>query len=221
MEQAVIFDVDGVLLDLTAAEEDCFFAAFAAHCDPAALSRDWNAYEIRNDDDITDEIIAKQGIAPALKPRIVDGYLSRLAASLATGGLNSVTVPGAAGLLDALHGTVRIGTATANFREAARLRLVHAGLWPFVEKLAFGADGGGHKHQILARAIAASGLPPERIVYVGDNTNDVQAGLMNRVHFIGFSQVPGRLATLRQAGATSVSDSHAQTLELIRRFLNL
>ena len=52
---------------------------------------------------------------------------------------------------------------------------------------AHGADGGGHKREILARAIAATGLPRNRIVYIGDNLNDVEAGLANGVHFIGFS----------------------------------
>jgi phosphoglycolate phosphatase-like HAD superfamily hydrolase len=64
-----------------------------------------------------------------------------------------------------------------------------------VQDLAHGADGGGHKHAILARAIAASGLPPERIVYIGDNVNDVEAGLCNGVHFIGFSTSPERRAS--------------------------
>ncbi len=221
MDCAVIFDVDGVLLELTAAEEDHFFAAFKPYCDPEALSRDWNSYTIRNDDDIVDEIIGKHGVDPSLKPQIVGDYIAGLDRALQKRALVSTPIEGAPHLIKALHDKTRLGTATANFREAARLRLADAGLWPFLESLAFGADGGGHKYQVLARVIAASGLPSERIVYVGDNTNDVEAGLRNGTHFIGFSTKPGRLETLRQAGATSLCDSHTRTLELITGFLNL
>ncbi len=41
---AVIFDVDGVLLDLTPPEEDAFFAPFARRHGLAGLSRDWDSY---------------------------------------------------------------------------------------------------------------------------------------------------------------------------------
>ena len=102
-----------------------------------------------------------------------------------------------------LHGSLKIGFATANLRSAAELRLKHAGLWNHVSAHGFGAEGGGHKREILARAIASTGLPKNRIVYVGDNLNDVEAGLENGVHFIGFSTDPGRLEELKQAGATT------------------
>ena len=41
---AVIFDVDGVLLELMAAEEDAFFAPLTARYGLTNLSRDWNSY---------------------------------------------------------------------------------------------------------------------------------------------------------------------------------
>ena len=52
MDSAVIFDVDGVLLDLTAPEEDAFFLAFARLHGLTGLSRDWDSYRIRNDEHI-------------------------------------------------------------------------------------------------------------------------------------------------------------------------
>ena len=217
---AVIFDVDGVLLELTPNEEDIFFAAFACWGDPNTLSRNWNSYHIRNDDDIVDEIISRWSIPVAEKPALVGAYHAALAARLEDGRLKSHAIPGARGLLAALAGKARLGIATANFREAARLRLVAAGLWPSVQDLAHGADGGGHKHAILARAIAASGRPPERIVYIGDNVNDVEAGLRNGVHFIGFSTSAERRSILTSAGARQCCASHDETLPLILSCLN-
>ena len=49
MPKAVIFDVDGVLLHLSPAEEDGFFEPFREAYGLTGLSRDWNAYHIRND----------------------------------------------------------------------------------------------------------------------------------------------------------------------------
>jgi len=217
---AVIFDVDGVLLELTATEEDVFFGAFQPWCAPSTLSRDWNSYRIRNDDNIVDEIMARLGLPPQLKTRIVADYHARIGALLANGSLLSHAIPGAADLLATLDGKTRLGIATANFREAARLRLLAAGLWQGVSGLAQGADGGGHKHEILARALHSLKLPRSRIVYVGDNVNDLEAGLRNGVHFIGFSTQQERLEHLAAAGATYLSGHHAATRILIENLLN-
>ncbi len=219
MNHAVIFDVDGVLLDLTGDEEGVFFAAFNGHCDPDALSRDWNTYQTRNDDDIVDEIMARHGIPRAQKAIIVSSYFAHLKRHLDLDGTGASPIAGAAKLILELEGRVRLGIATANFHEAARLRLAKAGLWERVSTQAFGADGGGAKREILARAIANLGLPPQNIVFVGDNVNDVEAGLGNGVHFIGFSTSKTRLETLRKAGASFLSDSHETTLQMISQLM--
>jgi HAD superfamily hydrolase (TIGR01549 family) len=216
---AVILDVDGVLLELTAIEEDVFFGAFSPWVAPGNLSRDWNSYRIRNDDDIVDEIIEAHGIPPHEKPGIVNAYHQRLAELLASGRLQSPPVPGAAELLAALSGMRHLGIATANFCEAARLRLQAANLWSPVSALAFGADGGGHKHAILARALATLDVPRHRIVYVGDNVNDVEAGRINGVAFVGFSTSESRLTTLSQAGARHLAHDHQTTLQHIQTLL--
>ena len=219
MNHAVIFDVDGVLLDLTGEEESVFFSAFDGHCDPDALSRDWNSYQTRNDDDIVDEIMARHGIPRAQKAIIVSSYFAHLKRHLDSCGTGASPITGAAKLLSELQGRVRLGIATANFRQAASLRLEKAGLWDAVSTHAYGADGGGAKRQILARAIAKLELPLRSIVFIGDNVNDVEAGLGNGVHFIGFSTSKTRLETLRKAGASFLSDSHETTLQMISQLM--
>ena len=61
-DAAIIFDVDGVLLELTRAEEELFFQPFASRCDANKLSRDWNSYQIRNDENIIAELIERHGL---------------------------------------------------------------------------------------------------------------------------------------------------------------
>lgn len=219
MDRAVIFDVDGVLLDLTAAEEDAFFLAFARLHGITGLSRDWDSYRIRNDEHIIAEILARHGLPPEAAGAVVAEYLAILAGGLSSGALQAVEIPGARVMLASLQ-DMRVGIATANLLSAARLRLAALDLWSPVAALAFGAEGSGHKRETVARAIAATGLPKARIVYVGDNLNDVEAGLANGVHFIGFSEDAARRERLAAAGARHLAGDHGTTLRLIRQLLD-
>lgn len=220
MARAVIFDCDGVLLELTRPEEEVFFQAFAPLLDATGLSRDWNSYRIRNDEDIAAEILARHGLpasdAPAFKAR----YLALLNQALATGRVKSLIVPHVRNLLTALAPRARLGLATANFLPAARLRLERARLWQPVSSLAFGAEGGGSKTVILGRTLAASGLDPAQVVYVGDNVTDVMAARSLAIPFLGFSRSALRRRTLLAAGAASVTNNHLETLRLITAHLS-
>ena len=62
-DAAVIFDVDGVLLELTRAEEDAFFVPFEKRYGLKDISRDWNSYAVRNDENIISEILARPGLS--------------------------------------------------------------------------------------------------------------------------------------------------------------
>jgi phosphoglycolate phosphatase-like HAD superfamily hydrolase len=218
-DAAVIFDVDGVLLELTRAEEDAFFVPFEQRYGLKDLSRDWNSYAIRNDENIIAEILARHGLPEQELAEVVADYLDILKLQLADGTIETITIPGALELLQNHGGEMQMGVATANLISAAELRLKHAGLWDRVSACAYGAEGGGHKRQILARAIAATGLPNNRIVYIGDNLNDVEAGLANGVHFIGFNTIPSRLQELQRAGARHTSNNHLDSSRLISHLL--
>jgi len=218
-DAAVIFDVDGVLLDLTAKEEDGFFLVFEKRYGLTGLSRDWDSYRTRNDEDIIDEILETHGLPLADRPAIVADYVAVMEDWLARREFAPVEIEGARRLIESLDGSYLLGTATANLIAAARLRLAALDLWQPLARHAFGAEGGGHKREILARAIAATGLPRNRIVYIGDNLSDVDAGLSNRVHFIGFSTSLQRRARLAHAGAAHTAGDHLETRRLITAFI--
>ena len=218
-DAAVIFDVDGVLLELTSAGEEAFFVPFEQRYGLKNLSRDWNSYAIRNDENIIVEILARHDLPTHEHAEVVVDYLDVLKQRMKNGVIETITIPGAQELLDKLHGKLQIGIATANLLGAAELRLKHANLWQYLSAHAFCAEGGGHKREILARAIASIHLPRDRIVYVGDNLNDVEAGLSSGVHFIGFSANPGRLNELESAGANHLSNNHLDTFRLISHLL--
>ena len=219
MDKAVIFDVDGVLLDLTAPEESAFFLAFERLHGITGLSSDWDSYRVRNDEHIIAEILERHGLPASAHQAIVAEYLAVLSDGLSSQALKAVEIPGARALLNSLT-NLRLGIATANLLSAAKLRLQSAGLWEPVSSLAFGAEGSGHKRETVATAIAATGLPKDRIVYIGDNLNDVDAGLSNGVHFIGFAQDKRRREKLAAAGARHLSGDHGTTLRLVRQLLD-
>ena len=224
IDAAVIFDVDGVLLDLTPAEEDAFFWAFRKLHGLDGLSRDWDSYRIRNDEDIIAEILGRHfGREASRNERlaVTTAYLNHLASDLDLKRLIPLAIEGAVDLVDRLQGRARLGIATANLRQAAEFRLATCRLWHAVEDHAFGADGGGPKRDILARAIAGVGVPRERIVFVGDNLNDVEAGLANGVHFIGFTRDEAKGHRLAAAGAKRICNHHQDTLKHIEDALRL
>lgn len=223
-DAAVIFDVDGVLLDLTPAEEDAFFFPFAKIHQLEGLSRDWDSYRIRNDEDIITEILTRHfGRAPSRDEHkvIIQVYLEHLAEGIGLKRLLPSPIEGADELLGRLSGRAELGIATANLLEAAHSRLSAVGLWEPVRAYAFGANGGGAKRDILARAIAASGLPRDRLVFIGDNLNDVEAGLAHGVHFIGFTRDHAKGRRLAAAGAQRVCNHHQDTLKHIEEALRL
>jgi len=219
MNFAIIFDVDGVLLELTRQEEELFFHPFAKRIDATRLSRDWNSYKIRNDEEIVKEIVMRYRLAPQDAETITQEYLTGLEQALQND-LKSTPIKGALQLLNTFAVHARLGIATANLRKAAEMRLRQANMWEPVSQLALGAEGGGHKSAILSRAIAASGLARKNIIFIGDNVSDVVAGLENQVQFVGFSTSAQRLVQLRAAGAQILCAAHDETEKRVRQLLN-
>jgi len=220
MNSAVIFDVDGVLLNLTTLEEDAFFLPFERRYGLTGLSRDWDSYRVRNDEHIIAEVLERHGLPAVDRDAVVLDYLAILTGGIGDGTIPTVAMAGAADLLRALEGVSRLGIATANLLAAARPRLMARQMWQPVAGLAFGAEGSGHKRDTVALAIAATGLPKQRVIYIGDNLNDAEAGLANGVPFIGFSTDPARREKLRRAGTLHLSGDHATTWALIAKLLD-
>jgi phosphoglycolate phosphatase-like HAD superfamily hydrolase len=215
---AVIFDVDGVLLELTRDEEEVFFTALSKFVPTEDLSRDWNSYRIRNDEDIITEILERNSLPLTFRSKVMNHYVNVLQTALQSR-LQSVEIKGAKQLFEGLVHTATLGIATANVCQAAALRLQQAGLWPYISSHAEGADGGGHKSVILARLLTRIKMPRSQVIYIGDNINDVEAGRENGVHFIGFSTDASRRAVLQSHGARQICANHSETFTLLKALM--
>lgn len=223
---AVIFDVDGPLLHLRKPEEDAFFAPLEQLFGIAGLSRDWDSYNVRNDHDIIHQVLREHfgdQFERSHYQAFVDAYDAELKNGFRSGRLEVSLVPKAPDIVATLAATpgLALGIATANLRCAAEIRLREAGLWSHLSAYPGTADKSGHKYEVLARVVANLGLPADRIVYVGDNLNDLDAGQRNGTHFIGFHVHRDRQQRLSDHGAEHVTGDHDETLALIRRMLKL
>ncbi len=223
---AVIFDVDGPLLHLGKREEDAFFAPLERVFGITGLSRDWDSYKVRNDRDIVHEVLGDhlgERFEPAHYDAFVEAYDAELKDGFASGRLEVSLVPKAQNIVAALAETpgLALGIATANLKCAAEIRLRQAGLWDRLSAYPGTADRSGHKHEVLARVISDLALPADRVVFIGDNLNDLEAGRRNGTHFIGFHVHAGRRQRLSDNGAEFVAGDHDETLALISTMLNL
>ncbi len=63
-------------LDMTPAEEDAFFVPFAERYGLSGLSRDWDSYRTRNDEDIMGEILEAHGHPLTERPAVAGGVTS-------------------------------------------------------------------------------------------------------------------------------------------------
>jgi phosphoglycolate phosphatase len=140
----------------------------------------------KTDPAILEEIFAARlGRAPtaAELDEVIALYLPLLEAELgeAPGFRLMPSVVEALDFLAGLVPDVILGLATGNVREAARIKLERAGLWP---RFALGGFGCDHRERprLVARAIeracahaSVAHLPPEQVVVVGDTPLDVAA----------------------------------------------
>jgi phosphoglycolate phosphatase-like HAD superfamily hydrolase len=230
---AVIFDIDGVLLHLTRAEEKLFFDAFRAthHIDENHLNPNWNSYRVRNDLSIAEELLERQfGRLPSDEEidAVMRRYVGTISSGLDEGSLTVRAIDGAKNLLDRLrrHGTFTLGLATANIKGAAEIRLRNAGLWGYYDVAGY-AEAKGPKINILRDAIrqlqerSDAPISPDRIVYLGDQLGDLEAAGENGVPFIGTSPRAEQRQILRDNGAEDVADGHHETEAMILRLLRL
>ncbi|NNF77066.1 MAG: HAD family hydrolase [Rhizobiales bacterium] len=226
---AVIFDVDGVILHLTPPEEAAFFQALELVFGIDDASPDWDSYRARNDVEIVEELIETRLNRPAVPDDLIaftDKYISLVDVAIRTGEIEVLQVDGIRDVLMALTQMENLimGLATANLMGMAKMRLRHVGLNDFFKVGGF-AEARGPKRQILRTTMAGlqdekgNPIPKERVVFLGDNVGDVDAGLANGCGLIAFSEDRGKHQKLSDAGATHIIGSHTETLAVIEELL--
>ncbi len=113
-------------------------------------------------------------------------------------------MPGFPQLLVALSQApnVRLGLATGNFSEAARIKLEHYGIGGFFAAGGFGEES-LDRSDVIRSAIerVANGAVPEDILIIGDTPKDIAAALDNGVVGVGVATGSYGVDELRACGA--------------------
>ncbi len=221
MPTLILFDIDGTLIltggagtrGMTRAFRDVFQVADAFRGVPMPG---------RTDPLILAEAVARAGILADddLLARFTDRYATCLAEELRVDAPGKAVMPGVRTLLDRLDARpdVFLALLTGNYREAARLKLQHFGLWHYFRCGAFGEDAptrDGLVPVAMARAQAcgAPALSPRDVIVVGDTPLDVACAKAGNARAVAVATGGFDVDTLRASGADVVfetlSDSDA------------
>jgi len=185
--RAVLFDIDGTLVKLGGAGREALARGVAA-----ALGRPFEevlaaAMEVdfrgRTDTILLEELAGRLGVrVPALDPRMVAAYLGALPETVARSRAEGryETMPGALELVADLESRtdVLVGLLTGNVREAARIKLAPVGLGHLADRPGGFGDDARERADVAraaVRRLAEAGIPPERVLVVGDTEHDVSA----------------------------------------------
>jgi len=201
--RVVLFDIDNTLLYTRGAGSHAMNRAFA---DLFGIDDGFRKIEFsgRTDLFILQNALEHGEIAGGPQEHIdafVSAYARLLPESLVE--RQGHVMPGFPQLLDALREAgARIGLATGNFSEGARLKL------EFYD-LADRFDGGGFgevsldRAEVVAAAIrdVADGAQPEDVIVVGDTPHDITAALANGVVGVGVATGNYSVKELRESGA--------------------
>ena len=177
-----LFDIDGTLLDTggagLAAMKAALESEFGARLEDGRIPTAG-----RTDRAIVLDMMACFGIPDSedTLSRFTAAYLQHLRRTLCE--RRGLVLPGVPQLLQHLHDheNVRVGLLTGNFREGARLKLEHYGLFHFFEFGGFGdtaRDRNAVAHEALreVQRHCNGTVPPERIWVIGDTPADVECG---------------------------------------------
>lgn len=206
----VALDIDGTLIDLAGAGSRAMDLAFSRFLELGAPPKR-GSFAGRTDCAMVREVFRAHGRGEAdgrgdegELGSFFDLYLSMIPAELSRTPYRAT--PGAAELLEHLGGLphVKVGVATGNIVEAARLKLRSAGLR---EDFDFGAYGREfhQRDELLGAAFAAGAatLSPGaawRAVVVGDTPHDIDAAHKIGAVAVAVAQGPYSLEELRSHG---------------------
>ncbi|MYA78633.1 MAG: HAD family hydrolase [Gemmatimonadetes bacterium] len=198
---AVIFDIDGTLVESSGFEDDLYVAAVTDVLGDVCIRKAWNTYRHVTDSGILRQIMEENLIRGKVRirgeDRIRDAYRIREVRSrfgdlvsqyFRDGGVCDPTI-GAIDLIDELRAApgFAVGFATGGWGHTARMKLERAG-FNLKHAVLASSDDGLERTAIMQKCLDildALGNSFQRIVYVGDAEWDVQATRELAWHFIG------------------------------------
>jgi len=186
---AVVFDLDGTLVDSDAFDGNLYIEAIREVIGSAEVDESWRRYRHVTDAGVLAQIMEEHGMADAedLRVRVRDVFGSKIQRHLAHGGACEA-IPGARAAIEQLRANrYKIGIATGGWGHTARMKLSHAGI-PLEGLVLTSSDDSYDRVEIMTACLRHLGGTPDRAVYVGDGLWDLEASQRAGWGFIGVGE---------------------------------
>lgn len=224
----LLFDIDGTLVLTGRAGLRAMVRAFRelfGHDDPF----DGTSMGGRTDTFLLSHALRREGLADdeATHARFRAVYLEMLAGEIEKPGTGRKAVmPGVGPLLEALarRDALHLALLTGNYRDAARIKLSHFGLWHFFPWGVFGDESSDrNKLACLARDRAPAHVPAgavDEIIVIGDTPFDIECAHAIGAYAIGVATGGHPASELRGAGADAVFEDFSDTEAVLSALLS-
>jgi FMN phosphatase YigB (HAD superfamily) len=171
---ALIFDIDGTLLDSSTQDEDIYKQAVDEVIGPASFRANLHDYEHVTDTGILLQILEDNGLLPRedLIRRIKSAFFARIGDYVAAAGPFR-EIPGAKAMIRRYRGSAghSVAIATGGWRESARIKLQTAGFELDGIPLAT-SDDAVDRTEIMRIALQSTGSACSAVTYFGDGPWD-------------------------------------------------
>jgi FMN phosphatase YigB (HAD superfamily) len=200
---AVIFDIDGTLLDSNSVDDELYLAAVQRVLGTVRIRGSWSAYAQVTDSGMLSEIMRDNGIR--LESWIVETirneFVEDLRRHIEQNG-PFVQIPGARQFVNELEAATEqaCAYATGGWSASARLKLESAG-FPVQGVPLAACDDMPDRRQIMREALAALGSEFETVTYYGDGEWDRDAARSLGWHFMPVGIRLGGLTRYQTNGA--------------------
>ena len=175
--RAMIFDIDGTLLQSMAVDSEIFDRSIAAILGPVRFRDAYSDYENVTDRGIVEELMTDNGRSPDsdVVGSIRNKFVAELSNHIEISG-PFAEIPGASKFLNRLstEADTRVSIATGCWRETALLKLRTSGIELKNVPIAT-CDDSPSRTEIMRAALARIGEPVDSITYFGDAQWDVEA----------------------------------------------
>jgi phosphoglycolate phosphatase-like HAD superfamily hydrolase len=203
---AIVFDIDGTLLDSFEADCDLFVVAAKKVLRISTINTDWSAYRHVTDEGILREIMRENGIAPdaGLVAETKREFVAALEQHIECHGPFQ-EIPGAIEFVSRLLASKNhyVAYATGAWRESAMVKLTSAGFPTDGVKVSTSSDF-EDRVSIMRGALSVGPAGIERITYYGDGIWDRTAALELGWDFVPVGETLGGLRNFH--GTTLAED---------------
>ncbi len=171
---AIVFDIDGTLLESFDADSELYTAAIRAVLGPVRIREQWGDYEHVTDGGILDHLLVDNKIvrSDSIVRQVKAVFFENLSKHIQTHG-PFVEIPGARRFVRSSLGAngVAIAYATGGWRVSAQLKLQSAGFPVSTVPLA-SSDDSNKRVEIMQMALNQLGTQFQTVTYYGDGQWD-------------------------------------------------